>query len=154
MSETDLYDVAILDLHGKPLPLTDYRDRLLLIVNVASKCGLTPQYAGLEALHEQYTDRGLTVLGVPCNQFYGQEPGTAEEIAEFCSTTYGVTFPLEQSDYKKAKREVLNAFNRKFIEFHLRANDYNIFKTAQAIGYNRENLSELIRELGIDTRKR
>ena len=96
MSETDLYDVAILDLHGKPLPLTDYRDRLLLIVNVASKCGLTPQYAGLEALHEQYTDRGLTVLGVPCNQFYGQEPGTAEEIAEFCSTTYGVTFPMTE----------------------------------------------------------
>jgi glutathione peroxidase len=96
VSETDLYDVDIHDLQGKPLPLTDYRDRLLLIVNVASKCGLTPQYAGLEALHERYTARGLTVLGVPCNQFHGQEPGTAEEIAEFCSTTYGVTFPMTE----------------------------------------------------------
>jgi glutathione peroxidase len=67
-----------------------------LIVNVASKCGNTPQYAGLERLQERYADRGFTVLGVPCNQFGGQEPGTAEEIAEFCSTTYGVTFPLTE----------------------------------------------------------
>jgi glutathione peroxidase len=65
-----------------------------LVVNVASKCGLTPQYAGLEALHEELSGRGFTVLGVPCNQFKGQEPGSAEEIAEFCSATYGVTFPL------------------------------------------------------------
>jgi glutathione peroxidase len=65
-----------------------------LVVNVASRCGLTPQYAGLEALHEEYRDRGFTVLGVPCNQFMGQEPGTAEEIASFCSATYGVTFPM------------------------------------------------------------
>jgi glutathione peroxidase len=66
------------------------------VVNVASKCGLTPQYEGLEKLHEQYKDRGFTVLGVPCNQFAGQEPGTSEEIATFCSTTYGVTFPLTE----------------------------------------------------------
>src|SRR5262249_52774468 len=66
------------------------------VVNVASKCGLTPQYTGLEKIHEQYRDRGFSVLGVPCNQFLGQEPGTAEEIQEFCSTTYGVTFPLTE----------------------------------------------------------
>ncbi len=68
--------------------------RASLVVNVASRCGFTRQYAGLEALHERYADRGFTVVGVPCNQFAGQEPGTAEEIAEFCSTTYGVTFPM------------------------------------------------------------
>jgi len=67
-----------------------------LLVNVASRCGLTPQYAGLEALHEKYADRGFTVIGVPCNQFAGQEPGSAEEIAEFCSATYGVTFPMTE----------------------------------------------------------
>jgi len=67
-----------------------------LLVNVASRCGLTPQYAGLEALHERYAGRGFTVVGVPCNQFAGQEPGSAEEIAEFCSATYGVTFPMTE----------------------------------------------------------
>ena len=66
------------------------------MVNVASRCGLTPQYAALEALHEEYADRGFTVIGVPCNQFMGQEPGSAEEIAEFCSATYGVTFPMTE----------------------------------------------------------
>jgi glutathione peroxidase len=89
-----IYDVAINRLDGTPADLHDYEDKALLIVNVASKCGLTPQYAGLERLHERYADRGFTVLGVPCNQFLGQEPGSAEEIATFCSTTYGVTFPL------------------------------------------------------------
>ena len=88
--------MAIHDLQGKPLALTDFQDRLLLVVNVASRCGLTPQYAGLEALHERYAGRGFSVLGVPCNQFHGQEPGTAEEIAEFCSATYGVTFPMTE----------------------------------------------------------
>jgi len=67
-----------------------------LVVNVASKCGLTPQYAALEALHEQYAGRGFTVVGVPCNQFGGQEPGSAEEISDFCSATYGVTFPMTE----------------------------------------------------------
>ena len=69
-------------------------DRAALVVNVASKCGLTPQYAGLESLHAALADRGFTVIGFPCNQFKGQEPGSAEEIAEFCSTTYGITFPM------------------------------------------------------------
>jgi len=91
-----IYDHKLQALDGTPLHLRDYEDKALLIVNVASKCGLTPQYAGLEKIHEQYADQGFSVLGVPCNQFLGQEPGTSEEIATFCSTTYGVTFPLAE----------------------------------------------------------
>ncbi len=91
-----IYDHQINGLDGQPLDLKQLEDKAVLIVNVASKCGLTPQYEGLERLHEQYKDRGFTVLGVPCNQFMGQEPGTAEEIQEFCSTTYGVTFPMAE----------------------------------------------------------
>jgi glutathione peroxidase len=91
-----IYDHAISGLDGSPLDLHDYEDKALLIVNVASKCGLTPQYTGLEKIHEQYAGKGFAVLGVPCNQFLGQEPGTAEEIQEFCSMTYGVTFPLTE----------------------------------------------------------
>jgi glutathione peroxidase len=110
VSDKGLYDVAIHDLHGTPLPLAQFQERLLLIVNVASRCGLTPQYAGLEALQKRYADRGLTVLGVPCNQFHGQEPGTHEEIAEFCSTTYGVTFPMtEKVEVNGANRHPLYA---------------------------------------------
>jgi glutathione peroxidase len=91
-----VYDTEIGALDGGPAQLSQYRGRAALIVNVASKCGLTPQYAGLEQLHEKYAGRGFTVLGVPCNQFLGQEPGTPEEIAAFCSATYGVTFPLTE----------------------------------------------------------
>ncbi|BEL06384.1 glutathione peroxidase [Actinoplanes sichuanensis] len=91
-----VHDVQIADLHGKPLDLAEFRGSATLVVNVASRCGLTPQYSGLEQLHERYADRGFSVLGVPCNQFGGQEPGTAEEIEEFCSTTYGVTFPMTE----------------------------------------------------------
>jgi glutathione peroxidase len=87
-------EIALTTLDGRPMSLADYSDQAVLVVNVASKCGLTPQYAALEQLARDYRDRGLTVLGVPCNQFMGQEPGTAEEIQTFCSTTYGVTFPL------------------------------------------------------------
>lgn len=89
-----IYDAKLNTLKGEPASLEDYRDQALLIVNVASKCGLTSQYSGLEALHENYQDKGFAVLGFPCNQFLGQEPGTAEEIETFCSTTYGVTFPM------------------------------------------------------------
>ncbi|MDF3300534.1 glutathione peroxidase [Streptomyces tropicalis] len=89
-------DVEIGALQGGPADLGQYTGRPVLIVNVASKCGLTPQYAGLERLHERYAGQGFTVLGVPCNQFLGQEPGTAGEIAEFCSATYGVTFPMTE----------------------------------------------------------
>ena len=89
-----LTDIPLTTLDGKPTSLADYADRAVLVVNVASKCGLTPQYGALEQLARDYADRGLTVIGVPCNQFMGQEPGSPEEIATFCSTTYGVTFPL------------------------------------------------------------
>jgi glutathione peroxidase len=91
-----IYDVAINALDGSPADLHDYDGRAVLVVNVASRCGLTPQYTGLEQIHEQYAGRGFTVLGVPCNQFGAQEPGTAEEIATFCSTSYGVTFPMTE----------------------------------------------------------
>jgi glutathione peroxidase len=91
-----IFDVAIDGLTGSPADLGRYRGRLVLVVNVASKCGLTPQYTGLQQLADTYADQGLTVLGVPCNQFAGQEPGTGEQIAEFCSSTYGVTFPLTE----------------------------------------------------------
>ena len=88
------YDHEIAALDGSPDALREQRGRLALFVNVASKCGLTPQYEGLVELQRRYGDKGFTVLGFPCNQFLGQEPGTAEEIAEFCATTYGVDFPL------------------------------------------------------------
>jgi len=88
------YDHPVTALDGSPADLADYQGRALLVVNVASRCGLTPQYRTLEQLQETYQDRGFSVLGFPCNQFMGQEPGSAEEIAEFCSTTYGVTFPM------------------------------------------------------------
>jgi glutathione peroxidase len=81
-------------LRGEPSSLADHAGKALLVVNVASKCGLTPQYTGLEQLHETYADRGFSVVGFPCNQFGAQEPGSAEEIESFCSTTYGVTFPM------------------------------------------------------------
>ncbi|MDX6234126.1 MAG: glutathione peroxidase [Nocardioidaceae bacterium] len=91
-----IYDVPINRLDGTPADLKEYDGKAVLVVNVASKCGLTPQYEGLERLHESLSGRGFAVLGVPCNQFMGQEPGTPEEIAAFCSTTYGVTFPLTE----------------------------------------------------------
>ena len=89
-----VYDIPVRTLAGDDASLAPYRGKSVLVVNVASKCGLTPQYEGLEALHERYAERGFSVVGFPCNQFMGQEPGTAEEIQSFCSTTYGVTFPL------------------------------------------------------------
>jgi glutathione peroxidase len=89
-----IHDIPVQTLHGEPTSLRDGSPKAMLIVNVASRCGLTPQYTGLERLHERYADRGFTVVGVPSNQFMGQEPGAPEEIEEFCSTTYGVTFPL------------------------------------------------------------
>ena len=88
------YDFTARTLDGKPAPLADFRGGVLLIVNTASKCGFTPQYAGLEDLWRKYRDKGLTILGFPCNQFGAQEPGNAEEIASFCSLTYEVSFPM------------------------------------------------------------
>ena len=90
----NLSDAPLTALDGGELP--DLNGRAVLVVNVASRCGLTPQYEGLERLQQRFADRGLTVLGVPCNQFAGQESGTAEEIAEFCSMTYGTSFPLTE----------------------------------------------------------
>jgi glutathione peroxidase len=105
-----LTDIPLTTLDGKPTALANYADRAILLVNVASKCGLTPQYTALEKLAQDYGDRGLTVIGVPCNQFMGQEPGSADEIAEFCSSTYGVTFPLlEKTDVNGADRHPLYA---------------------------------------------
>jgi glutathione peroxidase len=101
-------DIPLTTLDGRRTTLADLADGAVLVVNVASKCGLTPQYTALEKLARDYGDRGLTVLCVPCNQFMGQEPGTAEEIEEFCSTTYGVTFPLlEKTDVNGAGRHPL-----------------------------------------------
>lgn len=90
----NLYDIPVHTLAGEPSSLAPFRDTTLLIVNVASKCGLTPQYEGLESLQRTYGSRGFSVVGFPCNQFMEQEPGSPEEIQTFCSTTYGVTFPL------------------------------------------------------------
>ncbi len=90
-----IFDIPVKTLAGEDSSLgATAPGAALLVVNVASQCGLTPQYTALEKLHEQFASRGLTVVGFPCNQFGGQEPGTAEEIAEFCSTSYGVTFPM------------------------------------------------------------
>jgi glutathione peroxidase len=89
-----IYDIPVKTLTGDDSSLASFKDEAILIVNVASKCGLTPQYEGLEELQKKYGPQGFSVVGFPCNQFAGQEPGTAEEIQTFCSTTYGVTFPL------------------------------------------------------------
>ena len=91
-----IFDIQIGALTGGDADLAQYRGKAVLLANVASKCGLTPQYAALERLQERYAPRGFTVIGVPCNQFMWQEPGSAEEIATFCSTTYGVTFPMTE----------------------------------------------------------
>ncbi|MET9731227.1 glutathione peroxidase [Streptomyces sp. NPDC006458] len=96
LNETSPLGVEIGSLTGGSADLASYAGRTVLIVNVASKCGLTPQYSGLERLQERFAEKGFTVLGVPCNQFLGQEPGSAEEIAEFCSATYGVSFPMTE----------------------------------------------------------
>ncbi|MGO9485868.1 MAG: glutathione peroxidase [Rhodomicrobium sp.] len=91
---TTVYDFSAASLSGEEIPLSQFAGKVLLIVNTASKCGFTPQYSGLEKLHKAYGARGFEVLGFPCNQFGGQEPGGAEEIASFCSLTYDVTFPM------------------------------------------------------------
>ena len=108
MPGMSIYDVPINTLHGEPASLADYKGKALLLVNVASKCGLTPQYTGLEELQKKYADRGFSVLGFPCNQFGGQEPGSPDEIETFCSTTYGVTFPMfEKIDVNGDGRHLL-----------------------------------------------
>ena len=104
------YEHPVNTLHGKPASLADYEGKAALVVNVASKCGLTPQYEGLQKLQDTYAERGFTILGFPCNQFLEQEPGTADEIEEFCSVNYGVTFPLfEKIDVNGDNKDPLYA---------------------------------------------
>jgi glutathione peroxidase len=104
MSETpqSFYDLQTTTLDGKPADLGQYKGKVAVVVNVASKCGFTPQYAGLESLHKELSPKGVVVLGFPSNDFGGQEPGTAEEIKEFCRLTYGVTFPMFSKVVTKA----------------------------------------------------
>jgi glutathione peroxidase len=105
-----IYDLPINSLEGTPGQLSELKGKVTLVVNVASACGLTPQYTGLEKIHEQYADQGFSVLGFPCNQFMSQEPGTPEEIREFCDSNYGVTFPLfEKIDVNGAQRHPIYA---------------------------------------------
>ncbi len=118
MSQTQqrsIYDIELLALNGQPASLSAYAGKVVLAVNVASKCGFTPQYGGLEALYERYSPKGFTVLGFPCNQFFKQEPGSAEEIQSFCSVNYGVTFPLfAKLDVKGAGQHPLYAILSEF----------------------------------------
>jgi glutathione peroxidase len=109
-----VYDYSAKTLDGQDVSLADYRGQVLLIVNTASKCGFTPQYEGLEALYKAHKDRGFTVLAFPCNQFGAQEPGNAEEIANFCSLTYDVTFPvMSKIDVNGADAHPLYRFLKK-----------------------------------------
>jgi glutathione peroxidase len=103
------HDFTFTALDGGELPLSDFAGKAVLVVNTASRCGLTPQYEGLEALSRDYADKGLVVLGVPCNQFAGQEPGTEAEIGEFCATRFGVDFPLT-AEVKDAGRHPFYAW--------------------------------------------
>jgi glutathione peroxidase len=91
---SSVHEFSMKSIDGKPVPLSSYKGKVLLLVNVASKCGYTPQYAGLQALHEKYKDKGLVLIGIPANNFGGQEPGTDEEIKTFCTRNYNVTFPM------------------------------------------------------------
>ena len=118
MAQTEarsIYDIELPRLSGKPAKLSEYAGKVVLAVNTASKCGHTPQYAGLQALHDRYAERGFTVLGFPSNQFFNQEPGSAEQIQEFCTINYGVTFPLfAKLDVKGAQRHPLYAILSEF----------------------------------------
>jgi glutathione peroxidase len=104
-----MWNASIKTLRGKPTTLADYKGKALLLVNVASECGLTPQYATLETLQKKYEAKGFTVIGFPCNQFGGQEPGTADEIAAFCSSNYGITFPLTEKIEVKSLTQIADA---------------------------------------------
>jgi len=119
-----IFEIPVHRLSGEATTLAEHKGKALLIVNVASRCGLTPQYAGLERLQEQFAPRGFSVLGFPCNQFQGQEPGTAEEIAEFCSTTYGVSFPMyEKVDVNGTDRHPIYAELTRFADDDGKAGD-------------------------------
>jgi len=102
---TPVYDIKMKSLEGKPFSLADYKGKVVLLVNVASKCGYTPQYKGLQALQEKYGSKGFTVVGVPCNDFGAQEPGSTEEIRKFCADNYNVTFPLTEKVHVKGPEQ-------------------------------------------------
>lgn len=107
-AEDSIYTIPLKDIDGKSTTLKPYQGKVMLVVNVASKCGYTPQYAGLETIYQKYEKQGLAVLGFPCNQFGGQEPGTTEEIKQFCTLKYNVTFPMfDKLDVNGAKRHPL-----------------------------------------------
>jgi glutathione peroxidase len=113
--EHSIYDIELPSLNGKHVALSDYAGEVVLAVNVASRCGFTPQYKGLQTLQERYADRGFTVLGFPCNQFFRQEPGSAEQIQAFCTENYGVTFPLfAKLDVKGSNQHPLYAILSEF----------------------------------------
>jgi glutathione peroxidase len=108
LQAASIHEIVVNDIDGKETALKNYKGKVLLVVNVASKCGLTPQYKALQALQEKYQDKGFTVLAFPCNQFAGQEPGTNDEIKQFCSSKYSVTFPLfDKIDVNGPKRHPL-----------------------------------------------
>jgi glutathione peroxidase len=108
---TTAHDFSFTGIDGEPLPLSTFEGKAVLVVNTASRCGLTPQYEGLETLYTRYKDKGLVVLGVPCNQFAGQEPGTEAEIGAFCATNFNVDFPLTaKTDVKDASRHPFYAW--------------------------------------------
>jgi glutathione peroxidase len=112
-----IHDIELPTLGGQPASLSAYAGKVVLAVNTASRCGLTPQYGGLQALQDRYSSQGFTVLGFPCNQFFRQEPGNAEEIQSFCSNKYGVTFPLfAKLDVKGAKQHPLYAILSEFAD--------------------------------------
>lgn len=104
-AKTSVHEIKINTIEGKPASLGDYKDKVVLLVNVASKCGLTPQYEALQKLHQKYQEKGFTVVGVPCNDFGAQEPGTSEEIVEFCTANYNVTFPLMEKVHVKGDEQ-------------------------------------------------
>ncbi len=124
----NIYDFTVTTMMGLPKSMADYKGKVLLIVNTASKCGFTPQYAGLQELYEKYHDRGLEILGFPCNQFMGQEPGDNAEIQNFCQVNYGVTFPMfskidvNGSDahplYEYLKKEAPGALGMKAVKWN------------------------------------
>ena len=136
---SDLYDIAVDKIDGTATNLGEHAGEVLLVVNVASKCGLTPQYEGLEALHEQYRDQKFSVLGFPANDFAGQEPGSNEEIQEFCSSTYGVDFPLY------SKIPVTGPDNHPL---------YAHLTTAEPNAENRESMEEMLRGYDMEPTQR
>ncbi|MDB6026768.1 MAG: Hydroperoxy fatty acid reductase 1 [Verrucomicrobiales bacterium] len=105
MSAESLYDIPLKDITGNPTSLKEYKGKAILIVNVASKCGLTPQYSALQAAYDKYKDKGLVVLGFPSNDFNGQEPGSAKEIKAFCTEKYNITFPLYEKGSVKGEKQ-------------------------------------------------